>query len=353
MVVATALSAVGGCGGGDSPTEAVKTAQVRVAALGFGAALERYRSVGTGDFDPSVGDAAPLRIAPTLSGLTLGGAALPSLAMWGATAYVTVPAGDYALPIPQGATGNGAVTQPISLAQGARITLTRSSLNAQWIAISEPQDAPVSTTEAEISVLRVVNTYGTTTASVTPIEISNAAGTLLKRVEGGALLTGLRVPAGDIRVTAFAVSTNGEVKRIFRSELIPLAGGTRWLGSVFLESTGGSSVQLVNSDSTFKVAADDRVRLRLVNMSDSTLASIIPYAGQSGASLLPTAYSIFDYFGAGGEGAVVRYAAQQSSDPMKTLALPTLLPGRGYDVIILNAPRRTSFVRWWYHMFSS
>ena len=335
---AIVLPAIGGCGGGDSPPDAAKTAQVRVAALGYGAALERYRSVGSGDFDPSVGDAASFRVAPTLSGLALGLVALPSLTTWGAAAYVTVAAGDYALPVPQGATGNGAITQPISLLQGARITLTRSSLNAPWIAISEPQDTPASATDAEISVLSVVNTYGATVASVVPIEISNAAGTLLKRVEGGALLTGLRVPMGDIRITAFAVATNGEVKRIFRSELLSLAAGTRWVGTLFLESTGASSIQLVSRDGALKVAADDRVRLRLVNLSDSTLASIIPFAGQLGASLLPTPHSMFDYFGAGGEAAVLRYAAQQSSDPMKTLTLPPLLPGRGYDVIILNAP---------------
>lgn len=344
IVAAIVLSVVGGCGGGDSPPEAAKTAQLRVAALGYGAALERYRSVGGGDFDPSVGDAAPLRTAPTLSGLTLGGVALPSLSTWGSTAYVTLLAGDYTLPIPQGATGNGALIQPISLAQGARITLTRSSLSAPWIAINEPQDAPVSTTEAEISVLSVVNTYGATVAPVVPIEISNAAGTLLKRIESGALLTSLRVPAGDIRISAFSVSTTGETKRIFRSEIISLAAGTRWMGSIFLESAGGSSVQLVSRDGALKVAADDRVRLRLVNMSDSTLASIIPHAGQSGTSLPSTPYSIFDYFGAGGEGAVVRYGAQQSSNPMKSLTLPTLLPGRGYTVIILNAPA-PDFVR--------
>lgn len=338
LVATVVLPAIGGCGGSDSPPEALKTAQVRVAALGYGAALERYRSVGSGDFDPSVGDTASFRVAPTLGGLALGGVALPLLTTWGATTYVTVPAGDYTLPIPQGATGNGALTQPISLAQGARITLTRSSLSAPWIAISEPQDLPVATTDAEISVLSVVNTYGATVASTVPIEISNMAGTLLKRIEGGALLTNLRVPAGEIRITAFAVSANGEVKRIFRSELFSLAAGSLWIGSLFLESSGGSSVQLVSRDAAVKVAVDDRVRLRLVNMSDSTLASIIPYTGQLGASLLPTPYSIFDYFGAGGEAAVVRYAAQQSSDLMKTLTLPPLLPGRGYDVIILNAP---------------
>ena len=338
LVATVVLSAIGGCGGGYSPAEAAKTAQVRVATLGYGAALERYRSVGSGDFDPSVGDTASFRVAPTLGGLALGGVALPSLTTWGATVYVTIPAGDYALPIPQGATGNGALAQPISLVQGAHITLTRSSLSAPWIAVNEPQDAPASTTDAEISVLSVGNTYGAIVVPVVPIEISNAAGSLLKRVEGGALMTNLRVPAGEIRITAFAVSTTGEIKRIFRSELISLAAGSRWIGSLFLESAGASSVQLVSRDAAVKVAVDDRVRLRLVNMSDSTLASIIPYAGQLGASLLPTPYSIFDYFGAGGEAAVVRYAAQQSSEPMKTLTLPPLLPGRGYDVIILNAP---------------
>lgn len=337
IVAAITLTAIGGCGGGDSP-EAEKSAQVRVVALGYGAALERYRSVGNGDFDPSIGDAAPLQIAPKLSGLTLGGVALPSLTTWGATAYVTVAAGDYVLPVPEGATRDGALNQPISLTQGARITLTRSSLNAPWVAISEPQDAPGSATEAEISVLSVVNTYGATVASVVPIEISNAAGTLLKRVEGGALLTGLRIPAGEVRISAFAVSNNGNVKRVFRSELLSLAAGSRWMGSLFLKATGGSSLQLVSRDGAIKVAADDRARLRLVNLSDSTLASIIPFAGQLGVSLLPTPYSIFDYFGAGGEAAVLRYAAQQSSDPMKTLTLPPLLPGRGYDVIVFNAP---------------
>ena len=338
------LAVIAGCGGGDSPPEAAKTAQVRVAALGFGAALERYRSVGSGDFDPSVGDAAPFRTAPALGGLTLGGAALPALSVWGATSYVTVPAGDYALPIPQGATGNGAITQPISIQQGARITLMRSVLSAPWVAISEPQDTPVAATDAEISVLSVVNTYGATVASTAPVEISNAAGTLLKRIESGTLLTSLRVPAGDIRITAFAVSSTGEVKRIFRSELVSLAAGSRWTGSLFLESTGGSSVQLVSRDGALKVAADERARLRLINMSDSTLTATVPYAGQVGTSLLPVPFSIFDYFAAGGENALVRYAAQQSGSQVQTLALPQLLPGRGYDVIILNAPA-PDFVR--------
>jgi len=337
IVAAITLTAIAGCGGGNSP-EAEKSAQVRVVALGHGAALERYRSVGNGDFDPSIGDAASYRVAPLLSGLLLGGVALPALNTWGATAYVTVPAGDYVLPIPQGATANGARTQPLSVQQGARVTLTRSSLSAPWIAISEPQDTPASTTDAEISVLSVVNTYDATAASVVPIEISDAAGTLLKRVESGALLTGLRVPAGEVRISAFAVSSSGNVKRVFRSELLSLAAGSRWMGSLFLEATGGSSLQLVSRDGVLKVAADDRARLRLVNLSDSTLASIIPFAGQLGVSLLPTPYSIFDYFGAGGEAAVLRYAAQQSSDPMKTLTLPPLLPGRGYDVIMFNAP---------------
>lgn len=339
MGAAMTLTALLGCGGGGQSTaEVAKTAQVRIAVLGRGAALERYRSLGSGDFDPSLGDAAPLRVAPALNGLTLGGVPLPSISTWGATSYVSVPAGDYVLPIPQGAAVAGALTQPIALLAGARITLTRSSLYEPWIAVSEPQDAAVSAADAEISVLSVVSTYDANVASIVPIEISNAAGALLKRVERGSLLTGVRVPVGDIRITAFAVSANGEIKRIFRSELFSLPAGSQWLGSLFLESTGGSSVQLVSKESALKVAADERVRLRFVNMSDSVLTSTIPYAGQPAAALLPTPYSIFDYFGASGETAVVRFAAQQSSDPMKTLTLPPLLPGRGYDMIILNAP---------------
>lgn len=335
IVAATALTAIAGCGGGDSPPEAAKTAQVRVAALGFGAALDRYASFGGGDFNVNL---VPSRQAPALAGLTLGGVALPPITTFGATAYVTVPVGDYVLPIPAGASGPGLTVQPISIQQGVRITLTRASLYDPWVAISEPQDAPAAATDAEISVLSVAYFFGAPVAPVVSIEISNAAGTLLKRVEGGTLLTSLRVPAGDIRIAGFAASTTGEVKRVFRSEVISLAAGSSWMGSVFLESAGGNSVQLISKDGALKVAVDDRARLRLVNMSEAALAATITSAGRTGPTLLPAPFSLVDYFGTAGDGTEVRYSVQQSGNPMQLLKLPQLLPGRGYDVIILNAP---------------
>ena len=341
LIGAVALfGSISGCGGGgDAPPEAAKTAQVRVAALGFGAGLDRYVMAGNGDYAPGPSEFPFEPRLPTLTGLSLAGVALPPLTAWGATPYVTVPIGDYALPVSQ-----AAVAQPISIREGARISLIRASDDAPWYAISEPQDVPLAATDAEISVLRVANPFGTDVAAASPIEISNAAGTVLKRLEGSTLLTSLRVPAGDIRITAFSLASAGASKRIFRSELISLPAGSRWLGSLFLDREGLFNVQLVNREGVLKVAVDQRARIRIVNMSDSAVTANYTSASQTNSTLSTVPYSIADFFTAGGESAVVRYSAQQSTAAMQTATLPQLLPGRGYDVVILNAPA-PDFVR--------
>lgn len=363
LIACTALILLPGCGSDADSSMAPTTAtvKVRVVQMSYQSTLPRYK--GLADDTPAdvvlgMNSGAAYSDGPSFSGYAIVGVALPALSGWGVTPWIDVPAGRHLVPFLPDNTGNPQLKQ-FDFVAGTEVSFVLRDFNLlPWEAVPLPVATAVPPDQIELGVLNVatvVNDAGSagSLSNRLRVEIVAADDTVLVRRDTYDS-TLLRLTAAPFRVNVYELEASG--KRLFRSEPITLAGGTRWSGSLFLrdrDSAGRSLVFYADKSSQLVTSVDERAELQIINLSLFDLPLHIPQPGLAARQMVtvPRHSSLRTFSLASAEARVDWEATTNPIDgpsvvlPAGSALIPKIAAGRGYTLIFLEGATNRAALR--------